>query len=176
MQTTRFLIHTRLTRAVSVGHTTQRTRTHSYLFTTISCLIVMSAPVAATLPGDNLTATSDAGVRRLLKGGGEVVVMGDSSVAGMTFVGDSSWVGGGVWFSLSMSIFTMMPYCAITAFGLRLSLHFSLPRASAPPAIRALSRRDLSRDSVWACAIGLAHLPLPMISPCSPHALLMISS
>jgi hypothetical protein len=103
-------------------------RTRSYIFTTISCLIVIMAPVVTLTPADNLTATS--GVRRLLKGGevigGDVTALvTDKSVRGMYYVGDSTWVGGGIWFSLSMSIFTMMPYCAITAFGRRLSL-FSL--------------------------------------------------
>ena len=115
-------------------------RTRSYIFTTISCLIVIMAPVVTLTPADNLTATS--GVRRLLKGGevigGDVTALvTDKSVRGMYYVGDSTWVGGGIWFSLSMSIFTMMPYCAITAFGRRLSL-FSLSLSAHEPPLTCI--------------------------------------
>ena len=118
----------------------------SYFFLFIACVLILSAPIVTLpstfigIHGDNWTAAGSIGpaneihaahgsgrmledeasptepVRRILKGGGEVMGMSDASVAGMYYVGDDSPVPGLVWLCLSSSIFVMMPYVAFCMF------------------------------------------------------------
>ena len=90
----------------------------AYLFTFVSCILVLTSAVAALPPDYQPDVTDDTGMsRRVLKGGGgESVSLGDESVAGMYYVGDKSSAGGATWLTLSMAIFLMMPYCAMTSF------------------------------------------------------------
>jgi hypothetical protein len=82
----------------------------SYLFTTISCVILMSTNIT-TLPSTYVP--SDA--RRELKGG-DVMQATDSAVSGMYIKGDETQAPAILWLTLSMSIFMMMPYVAFMGF------------------------------------------------------------
>jgi hypothetical protein len=84
----------------------------SYLFTTVSCITVLTCSIA-TLPSGYVDASGSLG--RRLKGG-EVIASTSSATAGMYLVGDTDLAPGLLWFTLSMAIFLMMPYFAFTSF------------------------------------------------------------
>lgn len=75
---------------------------YSYLFTTISCIVVLTCDISS-IPDVHFNSST------AVKGP-------DSSTAGMYYVGDRDFAPGLLWLTLSMAIFLMMPYFAFTSF------------------------------------------------------------
>ena len=97
----------------------------SYLFTAISCIIILVCPLETALvllPDNTLNITHDAvgsSYGRRLRGG-NVIGAGEATTSGtilgslggkvpMEYAGDHSSVNGALWFMLFMSTFLMMP-------------------------------------------------------------------